>query len=169
MQVKVIRSARRSKTIGAKLEGDTLVIRAPARMSDAELAPYVDELRKKVERQQRRAASGGDRDLMSRAQTLNRRYFDGKLRVVSVRWAGNQAKRFGSCTTNRGTIRISDRLQGAPAWVLDYVLVHELAHLLEPNHSPRFWVLVNRYPRTERARGFLMGMGLVDEEDADRT
>ena len=165
MDIKIIRSAQRKKTIGAKLEGDTLVIRAPARMSDAELAPYVDELRKKVERRQRRDRAGGDRDLMSRAQELNRQYFEGKLHLVSVRWVSNQNKRFGSCTTNRGTIRISDRLQHAPAWVLDYVLVHELAHLQVPNHSKRFWALVNRYPRTERARGFLMGMGM--EEDGD--
>jgi len=165
LDIKIIRSAQRKKTIGAKLEGDTLVIRAPARMSDAELAPYVDELRKKVERRQRRDRAGGDRDLMSRAQELNRQYFEGKLHLVSVRWVSNQNKRFGSCTTNRGTIRISDRLQHAPAWVLDYVLVHELAHLQVPNHSKRFWALVNRYPRTERARGFLMGMGM--EEDGD--
>ena len=163
MEIEIIRSARRTKTISAKMDGDTLVIRAPAHMSDAELAPYVDELQKKVERRQRRDAAGGDEALMNRAQTLNRRYFDGKLKVVSVRWVSNQQRRFGSCTTNRGTIRISDRLQDVPAWVLDYVLVHELAHLKEPNHSKRFWALVNRYPRTERARGFLMGMRMVDE------
>jgi predicted metal-dependent hydrolase len=165
MDIKIIRSAQRKKTIGAKLEGDTLVIRAPACMSDAELAPYVDELRKKVERRQGREQAGGNRELMRRAQALNRQYFGGKLQVASVRWVGNQNRRFGSCTTNRGTIRISDRLQHAPAWVVDYVLVHELAHLQEPNHSRRFWALVNRYPRTERARGFLMGMGMEDDGD----
>ena len=56
-----------------------------------------------------------------------------------------------------GTVRLSTRLQGMPAWVVDYVLVHELAHLLESGHNERFWSLVERFPRTERARGFLEG------------
>ena len=45
-----------------------------------------------------------------------------------------------------------------PSWVLDYVLVHELAHLRVPGHGPKFWALVDRYPRTERARGYLDGI-----------
>jgi predicted metal-dependent hydrolase len=42
--------------------------------------------------------------------------------------------------------------------VLDYVLVHELAHLLEPGHGPDFWTWVRRYPKTERAIGYLEGL-----------
>ena len=44
--------------------------------------------------------------------------------------------------------------------------MHELAHLIEANHGPRFWKVVNRYPRTERARGYLMAIGLEDLDDA---
>ena len=72
----------------------------------------------------------------------------------------NQQKRYGSCTPATATIRISTRVAQMPLWVLDYVLVHELAHLLEANHSPRFWELVARYPLSERARGYLIAIGL---------
>ena len=58
------------------------------------------------------------------------------------------------------SIRISSRLVDEPPWVLDYVLVHELAHLAEPNHGPEFWALVHRYPTAERARGWLMAKGM---------
>jgi predicted metal-dependent hydrolase len=77
----------------------------------------------------------------------------------------NQDARWGSCTTNQGTIRLSDRLADAPAWVRDYVIIHELAHLIRPDHSPAFWRLVRRYKLTERARGYLMALGLERHED----
>jgi hypothetical protein len=44
-----------------------------------------------------------------------------------------------------------------PRWVIDYLLLHELAHLIEPGHGPRFWTLLEAYPRTERALGYLEG------------
>ena len=75
----------------------------------------------------------------------------------------NQHTRYGSCSPAEGTIRISADLAGMPGWVRDYVLVHELAHLLEANHSPAFWSLVNRYPLAERARGYLMAKGMDEE------
>jgi predicted metal-dependent hydrolase len=78
----------------------------------------------------------------------------------------NQAWRWGSCTPSEGTIRISSRLAAEPAWVLDYVIVHELAHLSVACHDARFWALVHRYPRAERARGFLMARGMADADDA---
>ena len=96
---------------------------------------------------------------------MNRRYFGGKLTWQSIRYVTNQNKRFGSCTPSHGTIRISHRVSEMPAWVRDYVLVHELAHLVEPNHSRAFWDLVNRYPKTERARGYLIAIGMATDED----
>ncbi len=72
-------------------------------------------------------------------------------------WVGNQQHRWGSCTITTGAIRISERVRDMPAWVVDYVLVHELAHLIEADHSARFWSLVAAYPHTERARGYLEG------------
>lgn len=107
-------------------------------------------------RDQRRRPSDGE--LMARAQGLSRRYLDGRARPASVRWVDNQNSRWGSCTPADGTIRLSRKLLGMPGWVIDYVIVHELAHLLSPGHGPRFWELVDRYPRADRARGYLEGV-----------
>jgi hypothetical protein len=82
-----------------------------------------------------------------------------------VRWVENQRTRWGSCTPETGEIRVSAVLAGYPRWVLDYVLVHELAHLVEANHSARFHELVHRYPKAERAEGFLIAKGLGDDID----
>nr|WP_240895840.1 M48 family metallopeptidase [Kineococcus siccus] len=119
--------------------------------------------------------------LLQRAQELSRRYLDDLAHPSSVVWVDNQLNRWGSCTPADGSIRLSTRLQGMPGWVLDYVLLHELAHLLVPTHSRHFWALLEAYPRTERARGFLAGTDfaagrpdapegvddLLDDEGAD--
>ena len=161
--VRIVRSARRRKTVSARLVDGVLVVRAPAALPDDALQEAIVGLAARVQRRAQRAALS-DADLEKRARALNRRYFDGRLRWQSIRWSTRQNKRFGSCTPARGTIRISHRLQRVPRWVLDYVLMHELAHLVEPNHSPRFWALVNRYPLAERARGYLMALGLEEPE-----
>lgn len=165
--VRIIRSAQRRKTVSARLEDGVLVVRAPATMSDKDLAPIIDGLKKRMRRRSRTSPQT-DEALEKRAQEMNRQYFNGKLHWQSVRYVTNQNSRFGSCTPEDGTIRLSHRLATMPVWVRDYVLVHELAHLVEGNHGPRFWKLVNRYPLTERARGYLMAVGLEElEGEAD--
>ncbi len=165
MQVEVIRSDKRTKTISARLQGETLVVRAPAHVSEDELAAAIEQLSARIERK-REARALDDEALAARAQQLNREYFAGRLRWQSIRWVTNQERRFGSCTPSHGRIRISHRVASLPPWVQDYVIVHELAHLQAPNHGAGFWQLVNRYPRTERARGYLMALGL-EEATAD--
>lgn len=161
--VRIIRSAQRRKTVSGRLQNGELVIRAPTSLSDKDLAPIIEGLKKRmIQRSQKPLSS--DEDLEKRAQALNKKYFDGRLRWRSVRYVTNQNSRFGSCTPEDGTIRLSHRLASMPDWVRDYVLVHELAHLVESNHGPRFWKLVNRYPLTERARGYLMAVGLEEIE-----
>lgn len=162
--VRIIRSAKRRKTVGARLEDGVLVIRAPATIRDEELAPIIDSLKKRMKRRAKNVPQS-DEALEKQARELNRKYFDGRLKWQSVRYVTNQNSRFGSCTPDDGTIRLSHRLAGMPSWVRDYVLVHELAHLVEANHGPRFWDLVNRYPLTERARGYLMAVGLETLDD----
>lgn len=159
-RIEVIRSTKRKRTVAARLVGDTLQVRIPATMSRADERRYVDKLAEQIARSQR-----SDRvDVAARAAGLARRH--GLPQPTSVRWSGSQLSRWGSCSPGRGDIRVSERLAPFPPWVLDYVLVHELAHLVEPNHSPAFWRLVARYPKAERARGFLIAKGLETDEDA---
>jgi predicted metal-dependent hydrolase len=165
VEVKIIRNRRRKRTVEARLEAGVLVVQAPATISDAELAPIVEKLKAKVEKKLRRQQPS-DEALEARARELNRRYFDGKLTWRSIRYVANQVKRFGSCSPSYGTLRISRR-EHMPAWVRDYIIVHELAHLAEPNHSRAFWDLVNRYPKSERARGYLIAVGLEGDDDGE--
>lgn len=154
VEVKVIRSPRRRKTVQARQVGGVLHVSIPATMSAAEEQRHVAEM---VRRMRRRTASSLV-DLPARARALAAAH--GLERPASIRWVENQEWRWGSCTPADRTIRISSRLASEPPWVLDYVVVHELAHLTFPGHGPRFWELVGRYPLTERARGFLMARGL---------
>lgn len=163
MQVKITRSDRRAKTVSARRVGDTIEISAPAHLSDAELQPIIEKLTGRLERRAQRRELD-DSELARIAERLNKEHFQGKLRWSSLSWSTNQNRRYGSCTPALGSMRISHRLASMPRFVLEYVVMHELAHLVEANHGPRFWKLVNRYPRTERARGYLMALGLEDDE-----
>lgn len=155
LRVEVVRSARRRSTVAARLVGDDLVrVMVPASMSAAEEKRHVADL---VARLERKRASHAV-DLAARAEALALRYRLPSPR--SVRWVTNQAHRWGSCTPQNADIRISDRMAGFPPWVVDYVLVHELAHLVHGDHSAAFHALVDRYPRAERARGFLIAKGI---------
>ena len=155
--VEVRRSKRRRKTVAAYRDGDKVVVMMPARLSKAEEAEWVEIMLGRLERQTRRQLPSDD-ELMRRAENLSARYLDGFATPTSVRWVDNQSQRWGSCTVADRTIRLSSRLRGMPTWVVDYVLLHELAHLLVPGHGADFWEWVDRYPRTERARGYLEGV-----------
>ena len=156
-QVEVRRSARRRRTVSAYRDGDRTVVLIPARMTRAEEREWVAVMLERLAKQDRKLRPS-DRDLLARAIELSRTWLAGRAKPASVRWVGNQGSRWGSCTPVDRTIRLSDRLQGMPSWVVDYVLVHELAHLLVPGHGPDFWALVDQFPRTERARGYLEGV-----------
>jgi predicted metal-dependent hydrolase len=164
LDVRIIRSRRRTRTVSARVvDGHILEVRAPAHLSDGELKPIVDDLLRQTLARRERSRRASDAVLEERAQALNQRLFGGALRWQSIRFVDNQHSRFGSCTPAAGTIRISRRLAHVPAFVLDYVIVHELAHLREANHSAAFWALVNRYRLAERARGYLMAMQMEDD------
>jgi predicted metal-dependent hydrolase len=154
--VEVRRSRRRRRTVTAYRDGEVTIVMIPARFTVAQEREWVDRMIARLSAQDRRRRPG-DADLMARAGELSRRYLHGLARPTSVSWVANQRSRWGSCTPADRTIRLSTRLRGMPGWVIDYVLLHELAHLLEEGHGPRFWAIVHAYPRTERARGYLEG------------
>ncbi|MGH9067632.1 MAG: M48 metallopeptidase family protein [Acidimicrobiales bacterium] len=160
MEVEVVRSPRRHRTVQARQVGDVLRVSIPAAMSRAEEERWVAEMVGRIERRR-----GTDRvDLQARARTLAASH--GLSRPATIRWVDNQQWRWGSCTPDDRTIRISSRLASVPGWVLDYVIVHELAHLEVVAHDARFWRLVDRYPRAERAKGYLMALGAGIDLDA---
>ncbi|MDQ4130453.1 MAG: M48 family metallopeptidase [Actinomycetota bacterium] len=161
------RSQRRRRTASAHTRDGVVVVQLPAGLPAAEERQLVERLLGRVTGAARVAAVGGDAELTARAHALADRFLGG-VRAQAVRWSSRMQRRHGSCTPENGTIRVSGRLAGYPAYVLDYVLVHELAHLQEPNHSPEFWALVASYPQTERARGFLEGVAYAGlPSDAD--
>lgn len=138
----------------------------PDRFTRAEETEWVDTMLSKLEKTTTRGRQT-EEQLMRRAAELSRDYLNGQARPASVRWVDNMTQRWASCTTGEGTIRLSDRLQSMPTWVIDYVLVHELAHLLEPSHNKRFWHWVDKYPKAERAKGYLEGVASAANLDFD--
>ncbi|MFB9620767.1 M48 metallopeptidase family protein [Brooklawnia cerclae] len=159
-RVEVRRSARRRKTVSARVEGDTAVLLLPDGMSRADEQRWVTTMVARLASRRHRAP-GSDDELAARAAIVARRHLEPAvgqaLRPTSVRWVTTMNQRWASCSTDAGTIRVSHRLQQMPDWVLDYVLAHELVHLLVPDHGPRFQELLAHYPQAERARGYLEG------------
>lgn len=157
VDVDVRRSRRRTRTVSAYRDGDRIVVLIPSRLSRTEEQEWVATMVARLGRAEQRRRPD-DQALSSRAAVLSERYLDGRASAASVRWVSNQHSRWGSCTPLERTIRLSTRLQGMPAYVVDYVLIHELSHLVVPGHGEEFWQWVNRFDLAERARGFLEGV-----------
>lgn len=162
MQVEVVRSPNRRKTVEAREVGGILRLLIPARMSKAEERHWIEEMTGRFQRRQ----AAINLDLEARARMLAGRYH--LPEPTSIEWSNRQRSLWGSCTPGPGAIRISARLAAFPRWVLDYVIVHELAHLVELGHNARFRALVSRYPKAERAEGYLMAKGMSEGEAEPR-
>jgi predicted metal-dependent hydrolase len=160
-RIEVRRSSRRKKTISAEIVGDALVVSIPERMSRAEEQIWVERMTKRMSERRKRDRLNEDGDLGRRSAHLADLYLGG-IRPSEITWVANQKSRWGSCCPQDGSIRLSLELAAYPTWVRDYVIVHELAHLKVADHSQDFWDLVNRYPLTERARGFLIAKGMEE-------
>jgi predicted metal-dependent hydrolase len=158
MEIDLVRGTRRRKHVEAVLVGDRLRVTFPHWMSRSQAQETAEELRSRMQRR----LDASRIDVAARARRLARMY--GFPRPSSVVWSDQQQARWGSCTPAAGSIRISSRLAAYPSWVLDYVLVHELAHLVQADHGPEFDALVDRYQFAERARGFLIAKDLEPDE-----
>ena len=145
--------------MSAYRDGERVVVLIPAQFSGAEEREWVDRMVARLAARERRGHT--DETLYERAQRLAERYLPehpAAAAPASVKWVRNQNGRWGSCTPADRSIRISERIQSFPDWVVDYVILHELCHLVVANHNAQFWALVARYPRAERARGYLEGI-----------
>ena len=134
-------------------------------MTRAEEAEWVEKMVRRVLAGERRRMRSDD-DLLARATRLSATYLDGRASPSAVRWVDNQLRRWGSCTPQDRTIRLSRRLARMPDYVIDYVLLHELSHLIEPGHGPHFRALMARYPKLDRAEGYLEAVDALTR-DAD--
>jgi predicted metal-dependent hydrolase len=155
--IEIRRSARRTRTVRAYREGDTTIVLMPANLSKAVEDEHVRSLVARLDRREQRVRPSDD-ELLDRSAALSKRWLGGAAVPSSVRWVTTMDKRWGSCSSGDRSIRLSHRLKGMPEFVVDYVLLHELAHLIEPNHSKRFWALVDAHPEATRAKGFLEGV-----------
>jgi len=158
-EVEVRISARRKKTSEAKWVGGRIVVSVPAHLDRESRQKMIDWLVERLLTRHSLQSRLGDDELLARAIELSDRYLVG-ARPASVRWVTNQTARWGSCSYYSGDIRVSHRLRAVPEWVLDSVLVHEVAHLTHPDHSPAFHRLAGTYPRHKEAGVFLAGYGL---------
>lgn len=164
--VVVRRSRRRTRTVTAFREAGRTIVAIPDRFTRAQEREWVDKMVTRLANQEARRRPSDGR-LATRAGELSARYLGGLARPTSVTWSGRQGRRWGSCSVADGSIRISTRLRGMPGWVQDYVLLHELAHLLSAGHGPDFWALLAGYERTDRARGFLEGYSYACDRGDD--
>ena len=161
MEVKITRSAKRRRTVGARLVNDLLLISAPLCLPQERLDKIVTGFKLKFEKKRIKEALNKEQNLSGLASSLNEKYFGNKLKLESIEYVTTQNSLFGCCNHRTAKIRISHKIGLMPEWVRKYVVMHEMAHLVEPNHSQAFWDIVSRYKLTERARGYLMATNFV--------
>ncbi|MBI5399907.1 M48 family metallopeptidase [Candidatus Saganbacteria bacterium] len=169
MDINIIRSHKRRRTVSARLVDNILHVSAPQHIPADKLDQLIEEFKTRLEKRLHRKELNAQVNLHEVAEKLNQKYFAGQIKFASIAYSTRQTRVFGNCNWRNGSIHISSVLAKMPPWVRDYVVVHELAHILEPNHRSGFWALVNRYPLAERARGFLLAKGWPEEEDSDLT
>ncbi|MBW8173805.1 DUF45 domain-containing protein [Ornithinimicrobium sp. Arc0846-15] len=156
-EIEIRRSKRRRRSVSARIEADRVVVLMPDGLSKAVEQRHVDDVLAQLRRREQRKRLAHD-DLPARATALSKTYLEGRAQPASITWVTNQGQRWGSCTPATGEIRISSAMEGMPSWVIDAVVVHELAHLLVPGHGQDFYAWVCNYTRYDEAQAFLNGV-----------
>jgi len=165
MEVKIIRSKRRQRTVSGRLVEDVLLIRAPLMIPAQHLDKIVAGFKVKFEKSKLKSDLDREKNLAQLAEAINKQYFNNWLKLASIEYVTTQNSKFGCCDYRASAIRISHRIGLMPAWVRKYVVMHEMAHLIEPNHSRAFWDIVSRYRLCERARGYLIAAGQYTKDE----
>ena len=160
--VRVITSRKRRRTVTARMRAGVLELLVPSTMPHSEREHWAEVMSRRLARRAERARPS-DQGLQERARGLNERHFEGRLRWASIGFA-EMDHLWGSCTFTAGAIRIARRAGSLPVWVLDYLLMHELAHLVHSDHGRAFHELENRYPLAERAKGYLLALDSIGGE-----
>ena len=164
-QYRVVRKERRRRSISAFRQGGVIEIHIPAKMSKRQELEMIPEMIAMVLRREGRSRKT-DLQLLEIGMELLAKYLpDFDVAPASINWR-NMSERWGSCTTVDRTIRISDRLIGAPNYVLNYIIFHELIHLQVPNHDSDFYNYLGRYTDTAKAEAFLEGFELGCQSSA---
>ena len=162
------RSGRKTLSVEVGREGQ-VIVRAPLRLSQKRIEQFVaahaDWIARAQQRQQARLAAHPEPDEARQAALIRRARTELPPKVARyAREMGVQPAavtitaartRFGSCSA-KNRICFSWRLMEYPEAAVDYVVVHELAHIVHKNHGPQFWALVERYLPDWRARRALL-------------
>lgn len=165
--IRITRSTARRSTVAARRREGVFELLIPASMSAREEERWVRTMYQKYGLRHKKSLQESDRELHDRALELARRYLPHGYTPASVRWVSNQKSRWGSCTSAERSIRLSDELRGMPQYVIDSVLIHELAHLVYPDHGPKFRTLERSFERHTEARAFLDGVSFQKNRGAD--
>lgn len=166
-RIDVVRSRGRVRTSSARVRDGRVVVRLPAHLSPHDARRATNDLlrrlhakaagpgptcslpRRVAPARDTRAPQGdrGDRWLVARADGVAARWLpDHDVRPGSVRWSHRMTTRWASITIGDRRVRVSHRLADAPDVVLDVLLLHELAHVVEGGHGPAFRALARRHP-----------------------
>ncbi len=159
LRTRVVR--KRVRNVNARLVDGELRVSAPLGLPADRLDEIVETLARRLVRRTR-AAELNDEDAALRIARRVASRFPEPPAVTHVRFVTTQRARWGSYSRRTATVRLNAVLRELPAWVLESVVAHELAHAVHPNHSPAFWSLLRRVcPETDRARAFLEGVSWV--------
>jgi len=160
--IQIIRSSKRQKTIQSRIVENVLRIYLPENLTNIEEEKWIKIMVDKNNDRKLKKEINTNNLLQKRANELNKKFFKNNLNF-KIKFVSNQTSKFGSCTPKTKMIRISDKVATMPQWVQDYVIIHELAHLIHPNHSKNFWSKVNKYRYVERAKGYLIAIGMMSD------